>query len=152
GAEPRRTPGRRDYGISAIGKPRGRTRHEIAGAWQPALQRVRTTRHQIAAGGSWRTSEPRNRFGSPSDSNLITANGVAAFIVQFNTPVNSIARLSASAWYAADHITLQRSISVDIAAVADLSRGSLPAQSSPAGSYTPTRKFAARNGLINWNN
>ena len=127
-----------------------RTRHEIAGAWQPALQRTGTARHQIAAGGSWRTSEPRNRFGSPSDRNVITADGAAAFIVEFNTPVNSTARVSALAWYAADHITLQRSLSLDIAAVADLWRGSLPAQSSPAGSYAPTRNFAARNDLVNW--
>ena len=127
-----------------------RTRHEIAGSWQPALQRVGTTRHQIAAGGSWKISEPRNRFGSPSDSNLITANAAPAFIVEFNTPVNSTARVSALAWYAADHITLQRSLSLDIGAVADLWRGSLPAQSSPAGSYAPTRNFAARNDLVDW--
>ena len=63
-----------------------RPRHEIAASWQPALLRARATRHQIAAGGDWKTSEPRNRFRSPSDSNLITANGVAAFIVDFNTP------------------------------------------------------------------
>ena len=52
-----------------------RPRHEIAASWQPALQRARATRHQIAAGASWKTSGPRNRFRSPSDSNLITANG-----------------------------------------------------------------------------
>jgi hypothetical protein len=128
-----------------------RPRHEIAVSWQPALLRARATRHQIAAGGDWEVSEPRNRFRSPSDSNLITANGAAAFIVDFNTPVDSAARVATLAGYAADHITLPRSLSLDVAALADFSRGSLPPQSSPAGTYTPARNFAAQSGLIDWN-
>jgi hypothetical protein len=128
-----------------------RPRHEVAASWQPTLLHARTTGHRIAAGGGWKRSEARNRFRSPSDSNLITANGAAAFIVEFNTPVNSTARVATLAGYASDHIMLQRSLSLDVAAVAEFSRGSLPAQSSPAGSYTPARKFAAQADLINWN-
>ena len=128
-----------------------RPRHEIAASWQPAVLRVRTTRHQIAAGGSWKTAESRNRFSAPSNSNLITADEAPAFIVEFNTPVNTSGRVRTLAAYVADHITLRPSLSLDIAALADLSRASLPAQSSPAGLYAPTRNFTAQSGLIAWN-
>ena len=105
----------------------------------------------MSVGGGGKRSEARNRFRSPSDRNLITANGAAAFIVELNTPVDSTARVATLAGYAADHIMLQRSLSLDVAGVADFSRGSLPAQSSPAGSYAPARNFAAHADLINWN-
>jgi hypothetical protein len=49
-----------------------RTRHQIEAVWQPATLYVSNTRHQIVAGGGWKTSQPRNRFRAPSDMNLIT--------------------------------------------------------------------------------
>ena len=129
-----------------------RPRHEIAASWQPALLRARATRHQIAAGASWEISEPRNRFRSPSDSNLITANGAPAFIVEFNTPVDSTARVATLAGYAADHIT---------AAALDLAR---PRRSGRLFTRLAFRRnrarraltrrarnFAAQSGLIRWN-
>jgi hypothetical protein len=40
---------------------------------------------------------------------------------------------------------------MDAGLVADFSRGGLPAQSSPAGTFTPARAFAAQSDLIIWN-
>jgi hypothetical protein len=128
-----------------------RPRQQMAASWQPAVVRGKGTRHQIAAGGSWERSGPRNRFTAPSDSNLITANGAPAFVMEFNTPADSSARVQSLWGYLADHITLRPSFSLDIAGLADFSRGSLPAQSSPAGIFTPARAFGAESDLIVWN-
>jgi hypothetical protein len=138
-------------GVAPLANLAVRPRHEIAASWQPVVLHAGTTRHQIAAGGSWKASESRNRFNAPSDSNLITANGAPAFIVEFDTPADSSTRVMTLSGYVADHITLQRSVSLDMGALADLSRGSLPPQSSPAGLYAPTRSFAAHPDLIGWN-
>jgi hypothetical protein len=128
-----------------------RDRHEIAIAWQPAALRSGRLRHQITAGGSWNVATPRNRFTAPSDLNVITAAGAPAFIVEYNTPVDSRARIDSTSAYVADHLVLGDGISVDLGALADFSRGSLPAQSSPAGSFTMARNYSALGDLIAWN-
>ena len=129
-----------------------RPRQGIEAAWQPAVLRAMGTRHQIVAGGGWKTSEPRNRFTTPSDMNLITANGAPAFVMEFNTPLDSRELVRSFSGYVADHVSLTPSLSLDLGAFADFSRGSLPAQSSPAGAFTPARTFAAQPDLIVWNN
>ncbi len=49
-------------------------------------------------------------------------------------------------------MALGRGLSLSFRAVVDTSRGSLPAQSSPAGSFTPARIFPGSGNLIAWNN
>src|SRR6185312_7018935 len=48
--------------------------------------------------------------------------------------------------------TLTRWLSVDAGVFADISRGGLPEQSSPAGFFAPARQFPARPAIIAWNN
>ena len=129
-----------------------RTRQGIEAAWQPAVLRALGARHQIVAGGGWKTSEPHNRFTTPSGMNLITANGAPAFVMEFNTPLDSRELVRSFSGYVADHVNLTPSVSLDLGAFADFSRGSLPAQSSPAGPFAPARTFAAQPDLIVWNN
>jgi hypothetical protein len=128
-----------------------RPRQGIEAAWQPAILRALGTRHQIVAGGGWERSEPQNRFNTPSGMNLITAAGVPAFVEEFNTPLDSRELVVSFSTYAADHVSVTRSLSLDLGALADFSRGSLPAQSSPAGAFSPVRTFAAQPDLIGWN-
>jgi hypothetical protein len=129
-----------------------RTRQGIEAAWQPAVLPALGGRHQIVAGGGWKTSEPRNRFTTPSDMNLITANGAPAFVMEFNTPLDSRELVRSFSGYVADHVSLTPLLSLDLGVLADFSRGSLPAQSSPGGAFTPARTFAAQPDLIVWNN
>lgn len=128
-----------------------RPRHEIAIAWEPAALRTGRFRHQITAGGSWNLSTPANRFTTPSDRNLITAAGTPAFVVEYNTPLDSRGRIDSTSAYFADHITLGNGVSVDLGALADFSRGSLPTQSSPAGSFTNARSYSGPADAIAWN-
>jgi hypothetical protein len=128
-----------------------RPRHEIAIAWQPAAVRSGSFHHQTAAGGSWNVSMPANRFTTPSDLNLITAAGAPAFVVEYNTPLDSRGRIHSISGYLADRLVLSHGISVDLGALADFSRGSLPPQSSPAGSFSIARNYPALGHAIAWN-
>lgn len=128
-----------------------RPRHEIAVAWQPAHLNTGDLHHQIAAGGNWNISSPRNRFTTPSDLNLITAAGTPAFVVEYNTPVDSHERLHAISAYFSDQLSFRNGVSFDAGVLAAVSRGSLPAQRSPAGSFTVPRNYSALGDLISWN-
>ncbi len=128
-----------------------RPHQEIEAAWQPAVLRAKGTRHQMVAGGGWKRSEPLNRFTTPSDMNLVTANDAPAFVMEFNTPLDSRGLVRSLSAYFSDHIIMMPLLSLDIGALADFSRGSLPAQSSPSGSFTPARTFDSKPDLIAWN-
>jgi hypothetical protein len=126
-----------------------RTRHSIEAAWQPAALHSGSHHHQLVAGGGWEDSTPINRFNTPyilnvSGVDLITANGVPAFAVEFNTPVDSHEMIRSFSGYVADHITWTGALSVDVAGRADFSRGSASGQGtliswnslSPRASFT----------------
>lgn len=123
-----------------------RTRQQIEGAWQPVV-----SRHRLIVGGGWRTQSPVNRITAPLDMNLITANGVPAYVVELNTPLDSASRVRAGSVYLADHWSLARWFTIDSGAFADFSRGSIPAQSSGVGIFSPARNFRAQPDLISWN-
>jgi hypothetical protein len=88
---------------------------------------------------------------TPSDVNLVTVSNSAAFVVEFNTPLVTRETVRSSSFSITDHATFARGLSFDLGAFADFSRGSLPAQSSPAGTFAPDRMFAAQADLIAWN-
>ncbi len=139
-------------GVAPLANDAAQTRQQANVFWQPSAFHALKARHQIVAGFGFETSSPINRFSIPSDMNLITAAGAPAFVEEFNAPSDSRSIVRASTLTFADHIALGNTLSLDIGAVADFSRGSLPAQTSPAGSFSPARAFPAQSDLIAWNN
>jgi len=139
-------------GPPPLGNLAVRPRHEVEAAWQPAVLRALGTHHRIVGGAGWKRSDVRNRFSTPSGMNLITANGTPAFVMEFNTPLDSRERVRSFSAYFGDHVSLAPSLSIDLGALADLSRGSIPAQSSPRGYFAPTRVFGGQPDLVGWNN
>ncbi len=75
-----------------------------------------------------------------------------AFVMEFNTPLDSRELVRSFSSFVADHVSLTPSLSLDLGTLADFSRESLPAQSSPPGPFTPARTFAAQPDLIVWDN
>ncbi len=138
-------------GAPPLGNLAVRPRHEIEALWRPTGFHARGIRGQIVTGVDWKSSEPRNRFTAPSDLNLITANGAPAFVMEFDTPLDSRALVRSFSAYLAGRVTVLPSLALDLSALADFPRGSLPAQSSPPGVFAPQRTFAARPDLIVWN-
>jgi hypothetical protein len=105
-----------------------RTRNSIQAAWQPGALRTGPVSHQIVGGGGWSVSSARNRFGTPSNMNLITANGAPAFVVRFNTPLDTRETIRSSSGYVADRVTLSSALALDMGVLVDLSRGSVRGQ------------------------
>ena len=128
------------------------TRQQVNAFWQPRAFQATRSPHQLVLGFGFESSSPSNHFTTPSDMNLITAGGVPAFAVQFNTPAESRSIIRTSTLTFADHITVAENLSLDLGVVADFARGSLPAQSSPAGAFVPARTLPAQSDLIVWNN
>ena len=127
------------------------TRQQVHAVWQPTAVHALKSQHQFIIGASFESSSPTNRFAAPSDMNLITAGGAPAFAVQFNTPALSRSITRSSALTFADHMVWGDTLSLDLGAIADFARGSLPAQSSPAGTFAPARTVPSRPDLISWN-
>jgi hypothetical protein len=71
--------------------------------------------------------------------------------VELNTPADSRELVRSFSAYAADRVVLTPSLTFEAGVLADLPRGSLPAQSSAGGFFTPARSFAAQSDLIVWN-
>jgi hypothetical protein len=138
-------------GAPPLGNLAVRTRQELEVSWQPSVLRVGGTRHQITLGAGWKTSAPLNRLNVAFDSNLITAGGEPAAVVELNTPIDSRELVRSFSGYIADHLNLTRTLIVEAGGIADLSRGSVPNQSSPAGHWTSARTFTAQQDLIVWN-
>ncbi len=139
-------------GVAPLANDAAQTRQQANTFWQPSAFHAWKARHQIVAGFGFETSSPINRFSTPLDLNLITAAGAPALVEEFNTPSDSRSIIRTSTLTFADHIALGNTFSLEFGAVADFSRGSLPAQASPAGSFAPARTFAAQSDLIAWNN
>jgi hypothetical protein len=138
-------------GLVPLGNLAVRPRHQIEAAWHPAVLRLLGTRHRIVGGAGWKRSDVRNRFSTPSGMNLITADGAPTFVMEFNTPLDSREGVRSFSSYLGDHLSLVSSLSLDVSALADLSRGSLPGQSSPRGQFAPQREFGEVPDLIAWN-
>jgi hypothetical protein len=128
-----------------------RTRQQIASTFRTGTVTLWNISHDLSAGGSYGQAKSRNRFSAPSDLNLVTANGVPAYVIELNTPLDSRELVKTSEAYALDRIRLNSFLMITAGLLGDFSRGSLPAQSSPAGVYFPSRQYPAQNGLIGWN-
>ncbi|HUI82315.1 MAG TPA: hypothetical protein VLY24_30540 [Bryobacteraceae bacterium] len=121
-----------------------RTRHDIETSWQPETRRTGPIEHQIVAAAGGRRSSARNRFSAPSNMNLITADGAPAYVIDFNTPLDTVEVIRSFSVYAADHMTLARTVSFDLGGLADFSRGSVQSQS---GTLIAWNTFSPRAGL-----
>ena len=128
------------------------TRQQVNATWQPTVFQALRSRHQLVFGAGFESSSPTNRFTTRSDMNLVTTGGTPAFAVEFNTPADSRSIIRSSTLSFADHILLGDALSLDVGAIADFARGSLPEQSSPSGSFVPVRALPPQSGLIAWNN
>lgn len=126
-----------------------RSRQGFTGAWQPAAFAAARSRHEIVAGGDWKTSSPQNRVIIPNNVNLITVNGAPSEVVEFNTPANSRSIIRSFESYAADHVRVAAGLSLDVGILGDFSRGSIPASGN--GQFVDQQPAVARPDLIVWN-
>jgi len=129
-----------------------RTRQTAAGSYQRPSLRTGKVRHALTVGAEWDRAGMRNRYGVPSDMNLITAAGAPAYVVVFNAPQDSRQRMTNVSAYAQDAIAVQPWLTLDVGVVAELARGGTVAwnTASPriAAALTPAgiRRLTLRAG------
>jgi hypothetical protein len=115
-------------GAPPLGNFAIRTRQSAEASWQPGMFSMGIVRHSIAAGGGLEASNPRNRFDAPSNMNLITVNGVPAFVVDFNTPADSSDSIRTFSGYVDDQMMLATGplsgLTVNLGILAERSTGS----------------------------
>ncbi|HEX4771635.1 MAG TPA: TonB-dependent receptor [Bryobacteraceae bacterium] len=128
-----------------------RTRQAIEALFDPGAVQLDRSIHRFSFGGGWTYSKVQNRLGAPSDLNLITSAGAPAYVLELNTPLDSHQQIRNGTFFAQDEVKLTSWLAVNAGLLADFSRGSLPNQSSPLGSFVPARTFISRGDLISWN-
>ena len=134
-------------GIPPIANLAVRTRQAVQGALDlgsvPGQQK-------LAVGGGLEMAKIRNRLTAPADAAEITAAGAPSYVVQLNTPLDSREKVRQGTIYLRDRVNFSW-LTMDAALVGDFSRGAVPRQSSPQGSYAPERQFEGSPDLIRWN-
>jgi hypothetical protein len=110
-------------GVAPLTNLGGRTRQAASAAYAPRRFEIGATRHVLTLGAEWDHSGIRNQFNAPSGMNLITAGGAPAFVVVFDTPLDSRQRVSDFSAFARDAIALEPWLTLDLGVVADFARG-----------------------------
>jgi hypothetical protein len=108
-----------------------RTRQMLQAVFEPHELTSGRLRHTIAVGGDWELANIRNRFSAPFDADVILENGMPAYRIQLNTPLDSRERIQDFAPYVRDKIAVTPWMTINLALVLDLARGSLPGQTKP---------------------
>jgi len=111
-------------GAPPLANKADRSRQSLQTAYEPGRIEIAKARHTLVLGAGWERSSLRNRFAEPQDMNLVTVNGVPAFVIGFYQPV-SPARQIIQDWtaYATDQVQLAPWFSVTAGALADFARG-----------------------------
>lgn len=107
-------------------------------------------RNDMLAGGQVSWAPTRTGYRAIDDVNIFTANGGALAAHLLNTPVDSRQNARALALFLHDEVAIGSRWSAFLGLRYDDWSGSLPAQSSAAGRFTPARSFAAQDGIIGW--
>ncbi len=107
-------------------------------------------RHEFKLGWDFSYNPNSVDVSALDDVNLFTFNGLPAFVILFNTPVNIKRNTQFNALFASDKIFIGR-LAIDVGARLENVKGWLPDQSSPAGTFAPARSFSSLD-VINWTN
>ncbi|PYR54261.1 MAG: hypothetical protein DMF95_00800, partial [Acidobacteria bacterium] len=109
-----------------------------------------TGSHSLKVGTQVRTGWSQELFTMRGDILQITSNGVANSVRLVNTPSGHKEEGVNTALFAQDSWRLGR-WTLNPGLRYEKYVMSIPAQSAPAGTWTPARDFAAQNGIVNWN-
>ena len=139
----------RSEGAPALANRAVRSRQALGALIRRDLT-LRGGRARVSGEAEWQRASFRNRLSVPGDRHQLFVGADPVSVIHFNTPVDSRGRLDdlklglGSSWEARRWLSLAGGV------VAQLSRGSLPEQSSPAGRFRPARRFEGRAGVLVW--
>jgi len=109
-----------------------------------------SVRHAAAAGVQLGYAPTETSYSAIDDVNIFTSNGGALAAQLLDTPVDSRADVRSLGLWLHDDIGFADRWALSFGLRYDDWSGSLPSQSSPAGTYAPARQYGARSGVIGW--
>jgi len=109
-----------------------------------------TWSNDIIAGVQFQHAPTSTSYSAVGDVNIFTSAAAPLVAQLLNTPVDSRQNARAVGIFVHDDLSVGARWTASLGLRYDDWSGSLPAQSSPAGTYAPARSFAAQNGIIGW--
>jgi hypothetical protein len=107
-------------------------------------------RHELKFGWDFANNTVSSEVTALGDTNVALFEGFQAFALHLNTPVHPEETIRTNALFASD--TFQRGpLTLNFGVRFDQARGSVPEQSSPAGTFAAARNFSSLGTLVDWN-
>jgi Carboxypeptidase regulatory-like domain len=107
-------------------------------------------RHELKFGWDFANNNVSADVTALGDTNVALFEGFQAFALHLNTPVHPEETIRTNALFASD--TYQRGpVTLNFGVRFDQARGSVPEQSSPAGTFSAARNFSSLGTLVDWN-
>ncbi len=107
--------------------------------------------HNVKFGFQYSRDGYNQKYIANGDLQGTFQNGVATTALLYNTPVNEQKNgLTIPAFYGMDTWTIKRRLTINAGLRWEQWKGSLPAQTSPAGTYVAARNLPEQKGIINW--
>ena len=106
--------------------------------------------HSVRGGLQYQHAPTETALAANGDVNLVTSSAASLVAQLLNTPIENRQNARAIGVFVHDDIEDQGRWLLQLGLRYDDWNGSFPAQSSPAGTYTPARSFAASGDAIGW--
>jgi outer membrane receptor protein involved in Fe transport len=109
--------------------------------------------HNFRAGVQYSHDGFNQRYTANGDLQGVLINGIPTTATLFNTPINQQKNnMDITGIYGEDTWTIKRRLTVTLGLRFERMYGSIPAQTSPAGTFVGARSYAAINGVPDFNN
>jgi hypothetical protein len=109
-----------------------------------------TVRNDIVAGLHYQHAPTDTDFSAVGDVNIFTSEGAPVAAQLLNTPVMGRQNARAVGLFFQDDLSIGRQWRASLGLRYDDWSGSLPAQASPSGNFTPGREFTEQGGIVGW--
>ena len=108
--------------------------------------------HDLKLGAQVSDEKMRRIFWRIQDHYLELDDGVPAYAVLGNTPVDEVELLNTWAFYVKDNWTIAQKLTVNLGVRIDSINGTIPDQTSEAGTWVGARNWTEQTGLPKWTN
>jgi hypothetical protein len=108
--------------------------------------------HTLKFGTQFMWSRFTQKYKVNGDNTYTFNNGVPAFVVVYNTPLEQKTGLNQFAFFVQDTWQVRRGFTLNLGMRFEKVRGFIPAQESPAGTYVPARRIERIDDVPNFKN
>ena len=128
------------------------TRHQVNAALSYFADYLLGGSHDFKFGLEYTRCLNGYEYKSNGDMVMHLEDGVPAYIVAWNTPVDQQSMFKTFALYAQDSFTIANRLTINMGVRFEAFEGWNPAQSSPGGTFYPARSFSELSNIPNWEN